>query len=389
MISLIIGILASAMILLIAVGTKNRWPTTKAKPKVTILLCARNEENTLFETLMSLATQDYPSDRYSLLLVDHLSEDSTGEIMDDFAEKSAINTKVIHIIEEDPKLKGKIHALDVGMSHVQTEFALMTDGDCIVPETWISSMMNYFRPDVVAVSGLVTVGKNGAPDSLIARLQHVDHRYYLGMLAGLSGLRAVKPNGKRPKEGLPNFMRRLLSKLRPSFCIGNNLAVRMSAYRQIGGYRTVGPSLIEDYSLMTELIAKTKKHLVLALDSDARIYTAPETNLRSLWQQKRRWSTATNRTNALSAILFIMIIAIRVVLPWMLFFEPIQALAMLILVGFCDGLVMRRVSNATGEHLSKRDIFAQELYQIILNHLLTIGIALRWPVIWKGKKYRI
>ena len=387
MFPLTIGIIVFGVALLITFGASRDWPRTKSRPGVTVVICARDEEKYLMDCLMSLSTQDYPNDKYSIILVDHLSKDGTGELMDYYASYSPVPTRVIHITEEDPVLKGKVHALDVGLSQVETEYVLLTDGDCIVPETWISTLMAHFTESMLAVGGFVTVGRLGTQDTAVARLQHVDHRYYLGMLCGLAGLRA--PGSKHPhvRDSLPPFVRRIVSRMRPAFCIGNNLAFRMSVYREIGGYRAVGPSLVEDYALMNALSRRSKKHLAIIKDPGARVITTPEKDLHSLWRQKRRWGTATGILNPLSVLLFTLIILIRTVIPWFLFIHPIEASLALLLMTIGDILVISLVSHGTMDKVRWQDILFHEIYQIVLNTLLVLANMIRWPVVWKGQRY--
>ncbi|MCB2198021.1 glycosyltransferase [bacterium] len=388
MFPLIIGIIVFAMSLLILLGSTREWPKSHRRPPVTVVVCARNESTYLMDCLMSLSTQDYPSDRYNIILVNHLSSDDTGELMEYYATYSPVPTKVIHITEEDPELKGKIHAIEVGLSHVQTEHVLLTDADCIVPESWITTMMAYFQETVLAVGGLVTVGRHGTPDTSIARLQNVDHRYYLGMLAGLAGLR--RPLEKQPhmRDSLPPWLRKILPPMRAAFCIGNNLAIRMSVYRRIGGYRAIGPTLIEDYALMNQMVKHDNRPLVMVIDPPARVITTPQQSLGKLWHQKRRWGSATKVLNPLSVVMFILVFLIRVVVPWFIFTQPIQTLIALGLMTVGDILVIRHVSNMTGDRVKWLDIFIHEIYQIILNTLVVLANTFNWPVIWKGERYR-
>ncbi|HEB83379.1 MAG TPA: glycosyltransferase [Bacteroidetes bacterium] len=386
MISLVIALLALATLLTIAYGTTRSWPHHDRTPPVTVVVCARDEEATLFDCLMALATQDYPHDHYRLILVDHLSQDATGEIMETFAENAPVPTRVIHISEEDPQLAGKVHALAVGLEHVETELVLLTDGDCIVPDSWIRAMVSYFEEDVVAVAGLVSVGLDGIPEDWIGRLQNVDHRYYLGMLTGLSGLRA--PSGRRKRDRIPQPFRSLISRLRPAFCSGNNLGFRMSAYREVGGYRAIGNTFIEDYALLNRIVSRTRKHLAVVPDSAVRVFTTAQPDLRGLWRQKRRWATGTSIFNPLSAYLFIEVGMIRILLPWLVLFQPLPALAALALVAAADTIVIRNVSRLTGHRIYLRDILFHEIYQIALNHMLLLATITHWPVVWKGQKYR-
>jgi len=65
------------------------------KPKVSIILPARNEEDFIEKCLSSLLDQDY--ENYEIIAIDDHSEDKTGQIISNFAEK---NSKIIHVTAE-------------------------------------------------------------------------------------------------------------------------------------------------------------------------------------------------------------------------------------------------------------------------------------------------
>ena len=59
--------------------------TNNIKPKVSIILPARNEEKYLAKCLDSLIDQDYQN--YEIIVIDDSSEDSTGEIISRICKK--------------------------------------------------------------------------------------------------------------------------------------------------------------------------------------------------------------------------------------------------------------------------------------------------------------
>ena len=59
--------------------------TNNITPKVSIILPARNEERYLAKCLDSLIDQDYQN--YEIIVIDDSSEDSTGEIIAEYAKK--------------------------------------------------------------------------------------------------------------------------------------------------------------------------------------------------------------------------------------------------------------------------------------------------------------
>ncbi len=65
------------------------------KPKVSIVISARNEQQYLGECLKSIQVQTYQHDLLELLLVDSDSSDDTPEIIKNFADKSNIDVKIL------------------------------------------------------------------------------------------------------------------------------------------------------------------------------------------------------------------------------------------------------------------------------------------------------
>ncbi len=100
-------------------------------PRVSIIVPARNEEETLPALLESLLRLDYPG--YDVTLVDDASTDRTGLIADEWAARreSAGRLKVIHNRELPLGWSGKVHALNLAARAAQGEWILATDADVV------------------------------------------------------------------------------------------------------------------------------------------------------------------------------------------------------------------------------------------------------------------
>jgi|GEM_PF-2175193 len=387
MIPLAIAIVSAIVVAIIIHGTKRIWPDNFHRPAVTLLVCARNEEQYITECMLSLAAQDYPPTKFSILLVDHLSTDKTGELMDEFASMTSIPTTVIHIDEPSEELIAKTHALSVGIDRVTTEYVLLTDADCVVPPSWITTMIRKFRPNVAAVGGFVNV-KSEEKDSFLTRLQHLDLQFYLSILSGTAGLRAPDRKGRRLRNLVPDFLRPLITPMRPPGWIGNNAAYRMSAYRATGGFKSFGPSLVEDYALMNAIVRDTGKYLAVTFDGGAVVTTRPQTNWGDLWRQKRRWATGVSVPNPLGLILISVMFSMRVATPWFAFWYPIETVISLLIMMVMAYLLLKSTSTLTEQKFGIRDVVYEELFQILLNQTILLASVARWPIVWKGEKYR-
>ena len=100
--------------------------TNREKPKVSIILPARNEEGFIEKCLDSLLDQDY--DNYEIIAIDDSSDDSTGKIIAQYADR---NQKVIHVSAR-PKpdgWMGKNWACIEGYKKATGQLLLFTDSD--------------------------------------------------------------------------------------------------------------------------------------------------------------------------------------------------------------------------------------------------------------------
>jgi len=100
--------------------------TSKSSPKVSIILPARNEEEFIGKCLDSLIKQDY--ENYEIIVIDDSSDDATGKIISEYAEKYS---KIIPVSAR-PKpdgWMGKNWACMEGYRKTTGELLLFTDAD--------------------------------------------------------------------------------------------------------------------------------------------------------------------------------------------------------------------------------------------------------------------
>src|SRR5437660_1583191 len=98
-------------------------------PFVTIIVPARNEEDTIRRCVTSLLEQDYPS--YELIVVDDGSTDCTPQILDEIARTHSNGEKlrVLRLSKLPDGWAGKPHALHAGTQEARGTYLLFTDAD--------------------------------------------------------------------------------------------------------------------------------------------------------------------------------------------------------------------------------------------------------------------
>jgi len=130
----------------------NRNPVLPAgNPRVSIIVPARNEEETIEKALRTLLALDY--DNYEVIAVNDRSTDRTGEIMEKLAAESSAasgaisekktapplsrilrnagNLRVIHHTELPPGWLGKTHAMWTAAKYATGDWILFTDADVL------------------------------------------------------------------------------------------------------------------------------------------------------------------------------------------------------------------------------------------------------------------
>lgn len=95
-------------------------------PKLSVIVPACNEADTIESAAATLAKQDYP--HLEILLVNDRSEDETGSIIDRVAAANP-RVRAIHITDLPAGWLGKVHALDRGCAAADGRWLLFTDAD--------------------------------------------------------------------------------------------------------------------------------------------------------------------------------------------------------------------------------------------------------------------
>src|ERR1700732_4713589 len=101
------------------------------KPRVSIIVPARNEEEHIGPALATLLKLDY--DNYEVIAVNDRSTDRTGEVMDGIAStpQAGGRLKVIHVAELPPGWLGKVHAMWTAAHRASGDWLLFTDADVL------------------------------------------------------------------------------------------------------------------------------------------------------------------------------------------------------------------------------------------------------------------
>ena len=119
--------------------------------KVTILICTYNEVEVIKRRIENLLESDYPLDQMEILVVDSASPDGTVNLVEQIC--TAHPSASIRLVREN-KRRGKVSAINIGLSHAKGEIVILTDGPAIFwPDTIRLVVENFSDPRVGVVTG--------------------------------------------------------------------------------------------------------------------------------------------------------------------------------------------------------------------------------------------
>lgn len=242
-------------------------------PTCTVIVPAYNEGKQVWDTLMSLADSDYPDGKLELLAIDDGSKDDTWYWMQQAKKKLGDRLSIL----QQPKNKGKRHALYRGFNIGRGEVFVTVDSDSVVkPDT----LRNLVSPFVVnencgAVAGNIRVLNN--------------ERALLPKMLNVSFVLSFE------------FVRSAESSLNSVLCTPGALA----AYRRSAVFACLEdwinqtfmgqPSDIGEDRAMTNMILKQGKHVLF--QRNAYCYTNVPEQYKGLYKMFIRWGRSNVREN--------------------------------------------------------------------------------------------
>lgn len=117
---------ATRAIFSIPIFEEQTPPIPENWPRLSIVIAACNEADTIGPALSTLLQQNYPD--LEIIVVNDRSTDRTGEMIEAFARKDS-RVHPMHVKHLPDKWLGKVHALHLGTHKSQGDWILYTDAD--------------------------------------------------------------------------------------------------------------------------------------------------------------------------------------------------------------------------------------------------------------------
>lgn len=343
-------------------------------PFISVVIAARDEEKNISHCIRSLLAQNYPADKFEVIVVDDYSTDKTADLIKDI-EKSASNLTYLHsaaIGTEKKIVSYKREAIQTGINASKGKYILLTDADCTVPPSWITAYSEQFiKEDCVFIGGPVVISDE--KPNLLTSFQGLD----------MIGMMVITGAGYQSGSQL--------------LANGANMGFSKKVFNELGGYTQFPDNASgDDMFLLHHFHRNHPKRTRFLKTQAAIVVTQPKFSIKSLLRQRIRWASK-NRNykgihiNVSLFVLFIVSLTIVTlgflsILQASLFFPMFCVLYIFKI--FSDYLLQReaiRFFNKTA--LEKYFFLSQNIHTL---YIAWVGVAANlFPFYyWKGRKVR-
>lgn len=342
-------------------------------PLISVVVAARDEEKNISLCIQSLLNQDYPIDKYEIIIVDDFSTDKTAELIKKF-ESSVTNLKYLssNANEQGHITSYKREAIQTGINASKGEYILLTDADCTVPTSWITTYSEQFiKEDCAFIGGPVIISDK--KQSLLTSFQGLD----------MIGMMVITGAGYQSGNQL--------------LANGANMGFSKQVFKELGGYTQFPRKASgDDMFLLHHFHQYHPKSIRFLKTLSAVVITQPEHSMKSLLRQRIRWASKNNAYKEMNinfslSVLFIVsltivILGILSILQKSIFFPMFCVLYIFKI--FSDYLLQREAIRFFNKgKLEKYFFLSQNIHTL---YITLVGImAILFPVYqWKGRKVR-
>jgi cellulose synthase/poly-beta-1,6-N-acetylglucosamine synthase-like glycosyltransferase len=342
----------------------------KGKPRtdhitVSVIIPFRNEEKLLPLLLADLTEQEYPPDRYEVILVDDHSTDQTVARVSRVIEMHSN----IHLIKLGDSGYGKKHALYMGVRLARGEMILTTDGDCRAGPGWIREMVREFSvPSVRMVIGAVLFEP---VKGLFQKMQTLELLSLTGTAAGAAG------TGK------------------PILCNAANMAFSRTDYLHFQEESGMLTPSGDDIFLMLWIKKKYPGSVRFAASPRSVVRTIPMDTVSAFFNQRIRWTSKTrfyrDRDIIMTALVVYLVNLCLLITCIAGFLQPawiLPFLAVMAIKSITDLIFL----SAVLQYYSLRKLLwlLLPIEIIYFMYVSVIGLVGQiFPYEWKGRKIRI
>src|ERR1700744_4053523 len=218
---------------------------------ITVIIPARNEEDNIGALLRTLLVQDYPADRFEVIVIDDHSTDRTPDVVRSFDDpRIRLLTLADHLSPGERLNAYKKKAIDTAIGQSRGALIVTTDADCLVGPRWLRLLDACYE--------------ERKPVFIAAPVSYMDETSFLKVFQSLDFMTLQGITGAS------------VHKRFHTMCNGANLAYSKSVFQEVGGFRNIDAIASgDDMLLMHKMYKRYPDRIVFLKSTDAIVRTQP------------------------------------------------------------------------------------------------------------------
>ncbi len=355
------SVYAAGIVITALVAWFGRHATTAgARPFVSVIVAARNEEHNIARCLDSMARLTWPRELLEVIVVNDRSDDATPAIVREYAARFPFIT-LLSAAPGTGHLAGKTNAVTQGVEASRGEILMMTDADCSVPPSWIEETVKYYTEDGIG---------------LVPGFTAISHRNVFEAIQTIDWFTLFTVASATNTIGFPVT------------AVGTNFTVRRAAYDAVGGYRTIPFSVTEDYALFHAVTSHPGYRAVFPMDPRTLVTSEPCPTWKDLYRQRKRWFTGGKGMDLASISIFAAIWLLHAGILAALITDPMSALTALAIKTVAD-IVLILPGILRFRQPSLLAVFPlYELYFFAYVMLFPPVVLIHGNIVWKDRDFK-
>jgi len=338
------------------------------KTAISVIVCFRNEENSLRATIQHLISQDYPEFLYEVILVDDHSTDRSSQIVSSIQHPN-LRYFDLKNLKGGQAITGKKDAIKYGINHSHHSLVVCTDADSLVPETWLRSIAWSYERFHFQFAALPVVMEG--QHTFLDQFQALD---FCGLMLLTGG----------------GIHHRLFYSAN-----GANLAFQKKVYYKYNGAISSHYASGDDIFLINAIAKSHPNEIVFIKNKDVIVRTPTQPDFSSFFQQRIRWGSKSKAYSfgGLSLIwilvfltcIFLLLTFAKAALEgdYPLIFFTLMAL---IIKGISDYLMLHKATAFFNRKKLMRPYLPLQLFHLFYVIIIGFSSIFTRQYRWKGRK---
>lgn len=244
-----------------------------ALPPISVIVCARNEEDNLFKNLPAILEQDYP--QFEVIVVNDMSVDESKHILQAY-QKQYSHLRIVELEKNRHRKFGKKMPLTIGIKGASYEHLVMIDADCYpAGNKWLRNLISNY-----------TEGK----EIIIGYGPYETEKGFLNKLIRFDTTQIAINYLSFARAG------------RPYMAVGRNMSYTKKRFFEVDGFKNHYHIQSGDDDLFMR-DAATKKNVAIDISPESFVFSHPKRSWRDWVKQKQRHFTTAPRYRLINKLL--------------------------------------------------------------------------------------